>query len=239
MVPRARARPAIFPALSEGRKWTATGILISRRGQGAPRSACRGDEGSFQTLGRMGNNSYWRIRLRGPTPAGDRYSSRGQRPRKGRTSPPDPEGVASVWAARHKAGVTPPGFDPFRVGACGGVFRGRCPRLLSCALAGHRTRPRSTAGDHDRLKASSATARPWTNPGSRDCAGFATRHPRQIQMKWCADRPERGPDTRGSLPAFPALRNFPASLVPQACHAALFFFPIVCSRKAPCLYWNC
>jgi hypothetical protein len=32
MVLLARERPAIFPTFSEGRRWTATGILISRRG---------------------------------------------------------------------------------------------------------------------------------------------------------------------------------------------------------------
>jgi hypothetical protein len=32
MVLWARGRPAIFPTFSEGRRWTATGVLISRRG---------------------------------------------------------------------------------------------------------------------------------------------------------------------------------------------------------------
>ena len=44
---RACARPAIFPTFPEGRRWTATGVLTSRRRQEAPRSTGRGDEGSL------------------------------------------------------------------------------------------------------------------------------------------------------------------------------------------------
>jgi hypothetical protein len=43
---RESARRRCF-SFSQGRRWTATGVLTSRRGQGAPRSACRGDEGSL------------------------------------------------------------------------------------------------------------------------------------------------------------------------------------------------
>ena len=51
-------------------------------------------------------------------------SSRGQRPRKSRRSCPDPEGVALPSTAGLKTGVTPPGFDPFRVGSGWGTFSG-------------------------------------------------------------------------------------------------------------------
>ena len=71
-------------------------------------------------------------------PGGDRESSRGQRPRK--THPPsrsDPERVESGWrhaglASRGSGNAPPPGSGNER-----GAFRGHCPRLLSCALAGH------------------------------------------------------------------------------------------------------
>ena len=70
-------------------------------------------------------------------PARAQDSSRGQRPRKVPPSFPDSEGVELPWAAGRKTGVTPPGFDPCRVGrdrGCG--FRGRCPRLLYRSPAG-------------------------------------------------------------------------------------------------------
>jgi hypothetical protein len=37
---------------------------------------------------------------------------------------PDPERVALPWAAGHKTGATPPGFDPFRVGPRWGAISG-------------------------------------------------------------------------------------------------------------------
>ena len=61
-------------------------------------------------------------------PAGDSYSSRGQRPRKVWTSTPDPEGVALLWAAGGAIGVNPPGFDPYRVAPyLGARFPGALP----------------------------------------------------------------------------------------------------------------
>ena len=55
-----------------------------------------------------GGNAPGMRRVRAPTLKGSYYPERGP-----------------------KTGVTPPGFEPFRVGPCGGhVFRGRCPRLL-------------------------------------------------------------------------------------------------------------
>ena len=41
------ARRRVKTVFPFSRRWTATGVLTSRRGQGAPRSACRGDEGSL------------------------------------------------------------------------------------------------------------------------------------------------------------------------------------------------
>jgi len=37
---------------------------------------------------------------------------------------PDPEGVVLLRAGGRKSGMMPPGFDPFRVGPCGGTFSG-------------------------------------------------------------------------------------------------------------------
>ncbi len=74
-------------------------------------------------------------------PAGDRYSSRGQRPRNARPAQgptlkgsyyphlPDPKRARGRWNS------TLSGSRNERR-----VFRGRCHRLLSCALAGHEKR---------------------------------------------------------------------------------------------------
>jgi len=71
-------------------------------------------------------------------PAGDRYSSRGQRPRK--TRPPqgatlkgsNSGDATPVLRSPAQGNTTPSGS-----GNEHRAFRGRCPRLLSCALAGH------------------------------------------------------------------------------------------------------
>ncbi len=71
-------------------------------------------------------------------PGGDRESSRGQRPRK--THPPqgptlkgsNQGGVTPVLLPATQRNATPSGSGNERR-----TFRGRCPRLLSCALAGH------------------------------------------------------------------------------------------------------
>jgi hypothetical protein len=71
-------------------------------------------------------------------PAGDRYSSRGQRPRKTRPQQgptlkgSNPGGVTPVLRPAAQGNATPPGSEIER-----GAFRGRCPRLLCCALSGH------------------------------------------------------------------------------------------------------
>jgi hypothetical protein len=75
-------------------------------------------------------------------PGGDRLSSRGQRPRKSRPQQgatlkgSNPGGVTQVLRPAGQANATPPGSEIER-----GAFRGRCPRLLSCALAGHENLP--------------------------------------------------------------------------------------------------
>jgi hypothetical protein len=71
-------------------------------------------------------------------PAGDRYSSRGQRPRKTRPQQgptlkgSNLGGITPVLRPAAQANATPPGSQIER-----GAFRGRCPRLLCCALSGH------------------------------------------------------------------------------------------------------
>ena len=71
-------------------------------------------------------------------PAGDRYSSRGQRPRKTRPQlgptlkGSNTSGVTPVLRPAAQGNATPPGSEIER-----GAFRGRCPRLLSGALTGH------------------------------------------------------------------------------------------------------
>jgi hypothetical protein len=57
-------------------------------------------------------------------PARAQDSRRGQRPRNTPRSFPDPGGVVFPWAAEGKSGVTPTGFDPFRVGPCWGRVSG-------------------------------------------------------------------------------------------------------------------
>jgi hypothetical protein len=71
-------------------------------------------------------------------PAGDQYSSRGQRPRNTYRS------QGATLKGSNAAGVTPvlrPGAQANTTLPGSGneprAFRGRCPRLLSCALAGH------------------------------------------------------------------------------------------------------
>ena len=70
-------------------------------------------------------------------PAGDPYSSRGQRPRNAR-----PQGSATLKGS-HSGSLMPimgppaqRDATPSGSGVEGHAFRGRCPRLLSCALAG-------------------------------------------------------------------------------------------------------
>jgi len=71
-------------------------------------------------------------------PGGDRYSSRGQRPRKTRPQQgptlkgSNPGGVTAVLRPAAQGDTTLSGSGKER-----GALRGRCPRLLSCALAGH------------------------------------------------------------------------------------------------------
>jgi hypothetical protein len=75
-------------------------------------------------------------------PGGDRLSSRGQcpwkpRPQQGPTlKGSNPDGVPPVLRPAAEGNTTPPGSGNER-----GAFRGRCPRLLSCALAGHENLP--------------------------------------------------------------------------------------------------
>jgi hypothetical protein len=100
----------------------------------------------LSNLGRAARKAFYLLLARpeppwnGPSliPAGDPYGSRGQRPRK--THPqasPTLKGsnagdVTPVLRPTAQGNTTPPGSGNER-----GAFRGRCPRLLSCALAGH------------------------------------------------------------------------------------------------------
>jgi hypothetical protein len=72
-------------------------------------------------------------------PGGDRESSRGQRPRKTRPPPQGPTLKGSNPAGA-TAGLRPAAQENATPSGSGNerrAFRGRCPRLLSCALAGH------------------------------------------------------------------------------------------------------
>jgi hypothetical protein len=71
------------------------------------------------------------------SPRGDRYNSRGQRPRK--TSPFAPTLPGSNPGTPHRSCRPRPRAVGPRWGPGSGrrAFRGRCPRLLSCAPAGH------------------------------------------------------------------------------------------------------
>jgi len=65
-------------------------------------------------------------------PAGDQYSSRAQRPRKTwpiRRSTLEGSILDAILRSAPHAEATPSGS--------GSIFRGRCPRLLPCALTGH------------------------------------------------------------------------------------------------------
>jgi hypothetical protein len=80
--------------------------------------------------------------------------------------PSDPEGVALPRAAERTTGMTPCGFDPFRVGPCWGrVFRGRCPRLLDRSPAGIKAKVLTSA----RLLSDDSTESGWSSSGSRRC----------------------------------------------------------------------
>jgi hypothetical protein len=144
-------------------------------------------------------------------PGGDQDSSRGQRPRK--TRPPqgstlkgsNPGGVTPVLRPWAEGNTTPSGS-----GNEHRAFRGRCPRLLSCALAG-RERPtvrcypaapvsdttdsvlrlsslRMTRGRRAKLNRGLGMTRGWRapdtrhlTPGSRNCEATWKKKPKHWQ----------------------------------------------------------
>jgi len=114
-------------------------------GEGVPRPVLS-PAGAGQVRGRASVDRRFEISDADEIPAGDRYNSRGQRPRKTPPSRPDPERVESRY--RH-AGLAPRRSRVMRPPQGRGnerrAFRGRCPRLLSFAPAGYEHRHLTTA----------------------------------------------------------------------------------------------
>jgi len=72
-------------------------------------------------------------------PRGDRLNCREQTSRKCCPSGPDPERAVSEWRRVSPASHCPRILDPIRIGERTLLIPGCCPRLVSCALAGHKT----------------------------------------------------------------------------------------------------
>ena len=90
----------IKTVFSFSRRWTATRVLTSRRGQGAPRSACRGDEGSLPEV-HAANSEYSFILLLTPADKRSGRVSGALRGGQGRETGRGARALDSSLATRH------------------------------------------------------------------------------------------------------------------------------------------
>ena len=121
-------------------------------------------------------------------PAGDSYSSRGQRPRKLAFPGPDPEGVEEKTVVAAVPCPSDQRLRPLQGRSVGGKpFRGRCPRLLPDAPSGHR------AGSTNDLASARSLVISRTHPGCPATGGA------DIALYVCAPLPTAGADIKDNV----------------------------------------